>query len=101
MPLHTKKVTQFIKKHQKMTRQIDSQRREIGKDTQKTEGPTADDPPRKNRDLNTGQGWQGGDNGKRTHQQNQARGTGRRDNRRRLTGGAWGKSTGGRHTTPR
>ena len=74
--------------------------REIGGDTTETGGPTADEPQGTDRDLGTCQGRQGGENGRGIWQRNQARSAGRRDERRRLAGGWWGKSPGGRWYTP-
>ena len=61
-----------------------------------TEGPTVDDPLGDYRDLGTGRVWQGGANVRSTQQRKQARGTGRRDEQRSLSGGRWGKSPCGR-----
>ena len=55
------------------------------------EGPTSYDPRGTNRNLVTGQGQQGGANGRGPRQQKQAHGAGRRDERQRMAGGRLGE----------
>ena len=52
------------------------------------------------RDLGAGQWRHGGANVRGTRRQKQERGAGHRDDRQRLEDGGWGKSPGGRRTTP-
>ena len=74
--------------------------RERGGDTKEIEVQTTDDPPGTNRYLGAGRGWQEGANGCRTRRQKQAHVVGRRDERKRLADGGWGRIPGGQRTTP-
>ena len=74
-------------KHQKMTRDNNSHRKGDRRGHRDTETPMAEDPQGTEKDLGTGRGRQGGENGHRTRQHKQACGAGRRDKRRRLAGG--------------
>ena len=74
--------------------------RDRGGDTKDTERTTTDNPPVINRYLGTGRGRKGGVNGRGTQLKKQARGEGCRDERQGLSVGGWGRSPGGRRTTP-
>ena len=64
---------------------------ERGRDKKDTDGPTTDDPPGTNRDLDTDRRRHGGVNRRGTQRQNQERGKRHRYERRRLAGGCGGK----------
>ena len=70
---------------------------EIGGDTKETEGPTVHDPPGTERDLGTGQGWQGG--GERMRDTATEAGTQRGAQRRAAEAGGWRVETKYRWTT--